>query len=135
MNPTLMALGLLVPFLNVWLIYYQFKKIKEFADASNCDSFGSPALLTLSYAGCSALCAIVRGQMPAAINANDVVLSHSSIFFYTILSALALLIVQKTLNALWQTEQRGVPQRAAMTAPEIAIIAAGALSMIVATWT
>jgi len=48
-RPWILTLGLLVPLLNAYLVYYQFKMIKELADERNLKTYRFPSLVFLMY--------------------------------------------------------------------------------------
>lgn len=93
-RPWLRTLGLIVPILNLYLIWNFFNDIKKFADKANVPSYPSPLLLTAAFVLCCAL-----------FNLPNVYT------FLGFVSVIPLILVQTTLNRYWRKEQTNLPEK------------------------
>lgn len=115
-KPFWRTLGLLVPILNVYLLWKLFNDIKKFAAEAGVASYPYPGLLTLVFLACSALY-----RLPGLFS------------FAGFSSVLPILIVQHTLNRYWKKEQPALPIQTQLAWPEIAICVLGSILLILAT--
>ena len=106
--------GLLVPILNIWLVYDQFRTIARAAARQGCKGF-SPGWVLVFYLSLGLL-----WRLPGLFS------------FLSVASVGPLVIVQDTLNCYWKKTQPGLPQRMHLTSREVGIVAVGGIVWILA---
>ncbi len=112
-SPILRTIGLIVPLANIYLLYMQFRDIKEFAVESGVEAY-SPGIITVGVI----LISSVTSRLP------DILLILGSLVL------IPLLVVQRTLNNFWETEQPGIPMRNKFSGAEIVVMIIGVLFWI-----
>jgi len=105
--------GLIVPILNLVLIYWQFSDIKDYATQVGCKKKYSPGWLIWGYFVLKAL-----WKLPAFW------------WLLTFFSVLPLATVQETLNEYWGIEQSGLKGRKMLTGWEIVLLFIGAIAWL-----
>ncbi len=113
-NPVLRTIGLIVPIAGIYLIYAQFRDIKNFAEESGVETY-SPGLITFGVIFFNLL-----SRLP------------SIFWLLTFLMVWPMSIVQKTLNNYWEKEQPGIPMRNKFSGVEIVVMIIGAIFWILA---
>ena len=110
----LLTLGLLVPFVNVALVYRQLDRIRSAVSTTGVNPGYSPVLTTCAYFGLGILANLTM------------------LWTVSLLMVVPLLPVQDALNRYWSEREPGATLRDELTVRELAVIALGA-SAIVAT--
>jgi hypothetical protein len=110
----LLTLGLLIPFLNVALVYRQLERIHVATSSVGVQPNFSPALLTSAY--------FLLG----------VLANLTSLWALSLLMVLPLLPVQDALNRYWSEREPGASLREALSPRELAAMALGASAIIAA---
>lgn len=114
--PLWRAAGLLVPFLNIYLLWFFFKEVRQFTQQAGTQPLAYPVWHTVVFI---ALSALYRSQ-------NHL---FSLLGFFSVLPILS---AQRTLNIFWQKEQASLamPQWSWV---EITISIIGSMVLILAT--
>jgi len=108
----LLTLGLLVPFVNVALVYRQLDRIRTAVSSAGVQPGYSPILTTCMYF------------------ALGVLANLTMLWTISLLMVVPLLPVQDALNRYWVERDPGMPLREELTARELAIIALGAAAIV-----
>lgn len=108
--------GLLIPILNVYLVWKLFSDIKKLAAVLPVPHYRYPGLLTLIFVACYLLYWLPGLQG-----------------YWGYLAIVPLLIVQKTLNAYWDKGQQGLPKKTWLSFGEVLIIIIGMTIIVSAT--
>lgn len=108
-RPALRTLGLLVPLLGFYYLYVQFRDIKDFAVERGAEAYSS-GLITVGFI----LISYVTSLLPDIL------------WILGFLVLIPLLVVQRTLNNYWKTEQAGIPMKNKFSGAEIVIMIIGA---------
>ena len=108
-SPGWRTFGLLVPFVNVFMVYQQLRLIHEVAASRGIPVAYSPSSMT------------------ALFFAIGLVANVTFIWIISLLTVFALLPAQDALNRFWSQAQPGKPIRESFLPYEIAILTAGAL--------
>lgn len=111
--PALLTFGLLVPFVNVALVYRQLAGIRSRLAAHGLPVGYSPWITTCIY-------------ISLGIAAN-----LTTLWSLSCLMVLPLLPVQEALNRYWSEREPATVLRERLSPPEVAIIACGAAAMLV----
>lgn len=112
-SPILRTIGLIIPIINIFLIYGQFRDIKNYVEESGVETFSSPGLITIGYIFFNLL-----SELPG-------------IFWLLAFGYLwPMVIVQRTLNNYWEKELPGIPTRENFSGIEIVAMIIGALIWI-----
>jgi hypothetical protein len=106
-KPAWRTLGLLVPIVNVAMVYQQLHLIREVATAKGVSAQYSPLALTATF-----FVLALAGNL-------------TLIWLLALLNVFALVPVQQTLNRLWEVEQPGARLRERFVGPEMAAMVAG----------
>ena len=114
-RPFWRTLGLLVPILNVYLVWKLFTDIKKVAESAAVPAYPYPGLLTLAFIILSALY-----HLPGLWS------------FTGFFSVLPILMVQQTFNRYWLKEQPGAPLKTHLSGLEWLFASIGALLLILA---
>ncbi len=114
-KPLLRTLGLIVPLLNIYLLWVLFRDIEKFMFKATLNTFKHPAWLTVAFILCSALY-----RLPALFS------------FIGFSSILPILYTQSTLNTYWQKEQPTLAEKTKLTWQEILICVLGSILLILA---
>jgi hypothetical protein len=110
----LLTLGLLVPFVNVALVYRQLDRIRGAVSAAGLQPGYSPVLTTCIYF------------------ALGVLANMTMLWTISLLMVVPLLPVQDALNRYWIEREPDVPLREELNPRELAVIALGAASIVAA---
>ena len=110
-NPVWRTLGLLVPFVNVFMVYHQFRMVWLLAESPARTPVYSPGIMTLAYFALVGVSNAVGPIWPLAA-----------------LTVLPIIPVQFELNRYWAGEQPGLPLRRVLYPLEVAVLAGGALA-------
>ena len=113
-HPGLRTLGLVVPFLNIYLAYQQFRLIGELAAADGDRLAYDPGLLTALFFGLVAI-----GNLFA-------------LWPVSLLAAVVTVPVQSALNRFWARREDGAPVRERFDMYEVASMIAGLVLTLVA---
>ena len=108
-SPGWRAFGLLLPVVNVVLVYDQLRLVRESALARG---------VAVAYSS---------GLTTAAFFAVALAGNLTLVWVFSLLNVLPLVPVQETLNRLWEREQPGAPIRARFVPREVAAIVGGAI--------
>lgn len=114
-KPLWRTLGLLVPLLNIYLVWKLFFDIQNLTQNAGVHSFGDPLSLTVFFLLCSALY-----QLPNLYS------------FCGFLSVLPVALIQKKLNLYWKKQQPYLPERTTLRGGEITVCLIGGLILILA---
>lgn len=114
-KPILRTCGLIIPFLNIYLLWFLCKDIKNFAQKANIETFQSPGWLTAAFIFSSTLY-----KLPSIFS------------FIGFISVLPIWVIQKTLNRYWEKEQPHLPQKTTLSWQEILICCIGSIILILA---
>lgn len=124
LNPWLRSLALVVPVLNLVMIYSQFQAIRKTARQKVEQCYSSPMMLTLGFLSFNLMMAFARlEKMQGSI--NGLWLANASILFYLLLTTWILAVVQETLNNLWLTVQPDLPKKTGFSKVELAVLVIG----------
>lgn len=110
-KPALRTLGLIIPLLNIYLLWVFFSDTQKFTR----NGFQYPGWLTVAFIVSSALY-----RLPSLFS------------FIGFISVLPVIVVQKTLNAYWKKEQPDLPEKTQLSWVEILICCLGAIILIMA---
>ena len=116
-NPALRTLGLVVPFLNVYLIYELFRRISELSGPDEDSPAFDPITITAAFFGIHALGSVMRF--------SSVDLLASLALPVSMIAALVSIPVQVTLNRFWAGREPGWPVRDRFQWYELMLMAAG----------
>ena len=114
-SPGLRTAGLIVPFLNIALVYGQFRRIRETLDDAGFTPMFAPGLTAIAF-------------FALAIVAN-----LSGIWILSLFTVFPLVPVQVALNEYWTASQPGRPVRDSISGIEILIVVVGIAAMTLAT--
>lgn len=114
-NPLLRTLGLIVPLLNIYLLWVLFRDIQKFTNKAGIRSLKYPGWLTTAFILCSALY-----RLPSLFS------------FLGFISVLPVAVTQNTLNHYWKQEQPNLPEKSTLSWQEILISIAGSIILILA---
>jgi len=106
-KPAWRTVGLLVPIVNVAIVYQQLHLVREIATARGVSAPYSPLALTAAFFALA-----LAGNL-------------TLIWLLALLNVFALVPVQQTLNRLWEVEQPGAQLRERFVAHEMAAMVAG----------
>ncbi len=112
-KPGLRTLGLIVPILNIFLIYNVFKRIYFMAKQENCEVLYTPGWMTFAYIGCNLL-----SRLPGVL------------FLLGLLSLLPLIEVQKWSNSYWHKKQPDLEEKKKFVPEEIIVLVLGLIFWI-----
>jgi hypothetical protein len=114
-SPGWRTAGLCVPFVNIAMIYHHFRLVRDVTHAAGVSAEYSPGLLTATYFG-------------------FVLLSNTSVdaWMLSLLTIVAVVPVHTTLNRYWEKLEPGRPMRVDFNGPELAMMIAGGLLMVMA---
>ena len=108
----LLTLGLLVPFVNIALVYRQLDRIRGAVSSAGVQPGYSPVLTTCAYFGLG-------------------VLANLTMFwFISLLMVVPLLPVQDALNRYWIEREPETPLRQRLNPRELAVIAVGGAAIV-----
>lgn len=108
----LLTLGLLVPFVNVALVYRQLDRIRGAVNAAGVQPGYSPVLTTCAYFGLGVLANLTM------------------LWMVSLLMVVPLLPVQDALNRYWLEREPETPVRQELTSRELAVIALGGAAIM-----
>lgn len=129
-SPGWRTAGLLVPILNFFLIYRQFRDIKSFALELGSETYYSPGKVALGYTFLSVASLAISLYSAQSTN-HSVLLGFTLICFTVALAAtLLLMVIQKILNACWATAQPHLPLRTNFSRGEILLLVIGGIVTI-----
>lgn len=112
-HPALRTLGLLVPFLNMYLVYRQFRVVEHLAQDDG-DTIGyDPAVLTACF-----FVFVAVGNLFA-------------LWPVSLLAAIVTVPVQVAVNRFWARRERDLPLRDRFEPYELAVMVAGAVLTLV----
>ena len=115
-NPLSRTLCLLIPFYSIYVIYKQFKEIKDMI--GDCKIY-SPVNLALSYWFFSMLSIKLAFRLPDPYSLLS--------FIPEILSIYILVLVQKALNCYWDKIQKDLPEKVKLTRKEKIVVVIGSV--------
>jgi hypothetical protein len=123
-SPILYTIFLLVPILNIYFIYSQFRDIQEFAKQASCETYTSPGGLTFFYVFLK-FTEVFSFKM---VNPTTHPIGYLLLSIFLLLSTTVVLgIVQNTLNIFWKKEQPELKIRQQFTKKEIACLIIGGI--------
>lgn len=132
-RPALRTLGLLVPFLNIFLIAQQFQQIRELGEKEDTKIYFPSVWVTIGYlalfylyAGYSAVAIALYSSdtPPSGLEAVGAMSLDLLIFLF---AGLLLAVPQRVLNAYWGKAHHDRPVRSCLSAGEIAWISIGGM--------
>ncbi|NJD76210.1 MAG: hypothetical protein FIB08_03830 [Candidatus Methanoperedens sp.] len=124
-SPGWRTVALFIPVISIFLVYEQFKDIRDYAVQRGYKAYSSPGLLSLGYLFLNVLSLILF----SGDSLNPVEILAASTIIYT-LSAMLLIVVQKTLNEFWMNEQPELKMRTNFSGGEIIVLIIGGIFWI-----
>ena len=129
-SPGWLTVGLFIPILNIFLIYNQFKYIRDFAVETGCKAYSSPGWLCFGY--------IILHYISNRISLDKWTLTDPTerlivtIFelIFSLLAVWILAVIQKTLNDFWNKEQPGLQMRKGFSGKEVVSLIIGGIIWI-----
>lgn len=107
---------------GIWLVYEQFRDIRDFAREPGCKTYSSPGRLITGFIVLSVLSFQLTWKLPDP---------YSLLAWIPDLLVLwILIIVQRTLNGYWVKEQIGLLERTKFSGIEIAVLIIGGIILI-----
>jgi hypothetical protein len=123
-SPILYTIFLLVPMLNIYFIYSQFKDIQEFAKQAGSQTYTSPGGLTFFYV----FLRFIEVISFKVVNPSTHPIDYLLLSIFLLLSSTVVLgIVQNTLNIFWKKEQPELKIRQQFTKKEMACLIIGGI--------
>jgi len=123
-SPILYTIFLLVPILNIYFIYSQFKDIQQLAKQAGCETYTSPGGLTFLYV----FLKFTEVFSFKVVNPTTHPIDYLILSIFLLLSTTVVLgIVQNTLNIFWKKEQPELEIRQQFTKKEITCLIIGGI--------
>ena len=113
-SPGWRTVGIFVPILNIFLIYNQFRHIRDFARVAECDRLFSVGWITLGWIFFNALASL-----------------PDPFWFLSFLSIWPLGVVQGVLNSYWEKQQPELVVRTKLSGGQIALLVIGGIFWII----
>ena len=126
-NAILRSAALLVPILNVFMLYLQLRAIQKLGRDSGVSTYRSPLIMACAYVFFYTLIVSVRVQgiiYGQSESLNDLLLTNASILLFTLLATWIIVLAQDTLNSVWSIRQAAAPISVRLSFAQMVFVAA-----------
>lgn len=131
-SPGWRTVGVFVPILNIFLVYNQFKNIRDISKEVGIVTYSSPGWLAIGYFVLSGISLRLTVKTWNWTDPASVLGITLIALFIDLLAIWILVIVQKTLNRYWTSEQPVLKIRSKLSGKEITALVVGGILWILA---
>ncbi|MDP2984428.1 MAG: hypothetical protein Q8O92_14010 [Candidatus Latescibacter sp.] len=129
-SPGWRTVGLCIPIYHIFIIYEQFRDIRDSAKQAGCETFSSPGWITFGFIFLSGISLRLSLYQWKLTDPGEVLAITVLSLFIDLLAVWILVVVQKTLNRFWAKEQPDHEMRSKFSGKEIALIVVGVIVWI-----